>query len=261
MVFGGIYISVKGMDIVSCLCGTFKGGYWFTLVLFVFILVQTLTDCVAARLRIRNDGLLYAATLLCLALFLYLWSVPAVCARVEPVGGILSMRTWQYYFYFAAGHLIRIHLGTLLRFKRRDTAVTVVVLLFVILGLGAWTQIGIPFGSGLLFHLRHIALVTTATLSVFFLFYRHRALFDTGSMAARAIAFTGRRTLDIYMLHYFLLPADLVIFGKYFDEHHALILELLFAGALTVAIAAACLLISELLRSSKTIEHWLLCGR
>lgn len=246
---------------MSCLCGTFKGGYWFTLVLFFFILLQTLTDCAAAHLHMRKDGLPYAAILLSVALFLYFWSVPAVCAKVGMASGVLSMRTWQYYVYFAMGRIMRIHFHALLRFKHRDKAVAGVVVLFLVLGLGAWTRVEIPFGTGLLFHLRHIAMTATATLTVFFLFYRHRAWFAGGNAVARAVTFIGRRTLDIYMLHYFFLPTDLVLFGRYFYGHHSMIVELLFAGMLTVVIAAVCLLISELLRSSKMLEHWLLCGR
>lgn len=71
----------------------------------------------------------------------------------------------------------------------------------------------------------------------------------------------GRRTLDIYLLHYFFLPKDLHVVGSYFMAHPALVIEFIVSFVVTIMIVAVCLLISEFLRSSQLVAKWALGGK
>lgn len=97
-----------------------------------------------------------------------------------------------------------------------------------------------------------------ALLSIFVLFYKKRAYFSSSSRASKSITFIGRRTLDIYLLHYFFLPKDLSVFGNYFVNHPAPILGIVFGGMITILIVAVCLIVSEILRQSTFGGKWLL---
>ena len=74
--------------------------------------------------------------------------------------------------------------------------------------------------------------------------------------AARGLGLVGRRTLDIYMLHYFLIP-PLAFLGGLLAPEGMLLLQLLAALALSLCIVAVCLLLSGMLRSSDFLSVWL----
>lgn len=112
--------------------------------------------------------------------------------------------------------------------------------------------------SGILFHINLVALETTSLLMIFLIFYKYRLYFSSNHQLAHILTFLGKRTLDIYLLHYFFLPKDLRLFGDYFTTHPAMILETLFSGIITLLVIGGCLFISELLRCNPTVSKYLL---
>lgn len=256
MFFCGIYILINKTDIVYCITDKFKCGYWFTLTLFEFILIQCLWDFIAKSLNINNKGQLYIILSVAIALGIYVLSMPTVSNRLGGVSGIVGIPMLKYYIYFMAGRLIHLNLENLLRYKYRDTLVSVVILGFLFLAVYNW-YFNVEL-SGPLFHVNLIMFELFALLSVFVFFYKKRTYFSSSSRASKAITFIGRRTLDIYLLHYFFLPKDLSIFGNYFVNHPAPVLELVFGGMITFIIIVVCLIISEMLRQSVFCKRWLL---
>lgn len=183
-------------------------------------------------------------------------SMPTVSNRLGGVSGIVGIPMLKYYIYFMAGRLIHLNLENLLRYKYRDTLVSVVIFGFLLSAVYNWC-FNVEL-SGLLFHVNFIIFELFALLSVFVLFYKKRTYFSSSSRVSKAITFIGRRTLDIYLLHYFFLPKDLSIFGNYFVNHPAPIFELAFGGIVTILIVAVCLIVSEILRQSTFCRKWLL---
>ena len=261
IVIGGVFVAVTGAEPLKGLCDQWKYGYWFTLTLFEFIIVQIVVDSIASRMRVDTDDKAYAALLAVTALLLYGLSVETISARAGVLSGVIGLPLLKYFTCFATGRMARIHLSRLQTWRHNDAAVTIVVVVFIVLGLNAWAGIKVGDISGPLFHLRYIALIISSSLSVFFLFYRHRAWFDSDSHAARAMTFVGRRTLEIYLLHYFFLPKDLHVVGRYFSEHSAAVVEMIVSVAITIVITSLCLLVGEMIRSSSFLHHWMLGGK
>lgn len=256
MFFCGIYIFINKTDIIYCITDKFKCGYWFTFTLFEFILIQCLWEFIAKSLNINNKGQLYIILFVVIALGFYILSIPTVSNRLGSVSGIVGIPMLRYYMYFVAGRLIHLNLESMLRYKYRDTLVSVVIFGFLLLAVCNWC-----FNadlSGPLFHFNLIMFELFALLSIFVLFYKKRTYFSSSSRASKAITFIGRRTLDIYLLHYFFLPKDLSVFGHYFVNHPAPILELAFCGIVTILVVVVCLIVSEILRQSTFCRKWLL---
>lgn len=256
MFFCGIYILINKTDIVYCITDKFKCGYWFTLTLFEFILIQCLWEFIAKSLNINNKGQLYIIWSVLIVLGIYVLSMPTVSNRLGCVSGIVGIPMLRYYMYFVTGRLIHLNLENLLRYKYRDMLVSVVILGFLLLAVYNW-YFNVEL-SGLLFHINMVMFELLALLSVFVLFYKKRTYFSSSSRASKAITFIGRRTLDIYLLHYFFLPKALSVFGHYFVNHPAPIFELAFGGIVTILIVAVCLIVSEILRQSTFCRKWLL---
>ena len=254
--FCGIYVLINKTDIIYCITDKFKCGYWFTLTLFEFILIQCLWEFIAKIFNINNKGQLYIIWSVLIALGIYVLSMSTVSNRLGGVSGIVGIPMLRYYMYFVTGRLIHLNLENLLRYKYRDTLVSVVILGFLFLAVYNWC-FNVEL-SGPLFHINLIMFEFLALLSIFVLFYKKRIYFSSSSRASKAITFIGRRTLDIYLLHYFFLPKDLSVFGHYFVNHPAPILELAFCGIVTILVVAVCLIVSEILRQSTFCRKWLL---
>lgn len=256
MFFCGIYVLINKTDIIYCLTDKFKCGYWFTLTLFEFIIIQCLWDFIAKALNINDKKKKYIILSVVVALVFYILSMPTVSNRLGRVSGIVGIPMLRYYMYFAAGQLIRLNLENLFQYKYRDTLVSVIIFGFLLSAVYNWC-FNVEL-SGALFHVNFIIFELFALLSVFVLFYKKRTYFSSSSRVSKAITFIGRRTLDIYLLHYFFLPKDLSVFGHYFVNHPAPILELAFGGIVTILIVAVCLIVSEILCQSTFCRKWLL---
>lgn len=256
MFFCGIYVLINKTDIIYCLTDKFKCGYWFTLTLFEFIIIQCLWDFIAKALNINDKKKKYIILSVVVALVFYILSMPTVSNRLGRVSGVVGIPMLRYYMYFAAGQLIRLNLENLFQYKYRDTLVSVIIFGFLLSAVYNWC-FNVEL-SGALFHVNFIIFELFALLSVFVLFYKKRTYFSSSSRVSKAITFIGRRTLDIYLLHYFFLPKDLSVFGHYFVNHPAPILELAFGGIVTILIVAVCLIVSEILCQSIFCRKWLL---
>lgn len=254
--FGVIYVFINNIDIIYCLTDKFKCGYWFTLTLFEFIVVQYLWEYVAKKSNIYNNGNLYIILSIVIVSLFYVLSIPSVSEKIGNVSGIFGLPMFRYYMYFVVGRLIHMHLDALLQYKYLNFCVSFIVFGFLMLSVYNWCYNMDLVGS--LFHANLIIFKLLALLSVFVFMYKKRTYLSTCSYGSRIITFIGRRTLDIYLLHYFFLPEDLSVFGHYFVNHPAPVLELVFGGMITFIIIVVCIIVSEMLRQSVFCKRWLL---
>lgn len=256
IVFGSIFLLLNGGTVEGCLTDKFKYGYWFTFSLFEFLMIQVVMEWMMRKLSIVEDSIRYLFMLVAIAVVSYAVSFPVVCQYFGDMGGVLGLPLLRYYVYFVAGRLIRVHLNAICAWKWRDAAVTVTVMAFILIAVLFW---GLDYEcSGLLFHVRMVVFEMSALLLFFAMFYRHRYYFSSDNGLVNALSFVGKRTLDIYLLHYFFLPKDLHVVGRYFVEHPSLAIEFVMGMFVTFIIVALCLFVSEMLRSSRFVTRWAL---
>lgn len=99
---------------------------------------------------------------------------------------------------------------------------------------------------------------TVSGLLIVFSFFRNnQSLFTKDKVLGRFLQYIGRRTLDIYLLHYFFLPYQLVHVTSIFIEYPIPIVEFVFSLIIALIVIAFCLLISNVIRLSPTLAYWL----
>ena len=259
IVFGGLYLLVNGGSVLECIMDKFKSGYWFTWSLFEFLMMQVILEWIVRKFAWKEDGTKYAIVCIGGALGMYVLSLPIIYNQRNSLSGILGLPLLRYFLYFVVGRLIRVYLYKLCMWEYRDVAVAMIVMIFAGLAIATW---GINKAwDGIFFHLHLILFELSALLLFFAMFYRHRNYFVSSDRLMKVLVLVGRRTLDIYLLHYFFLPKDLHVIGSYFMEHPAPVIEFIVSFVVTIMIVAVCLLISELLRSSKLVAKWALGGK
>ena len=70
--------------------------------------------------------------------------------------------------------------------------------------------------------------------------------------------YVGKRTLDVYMIHYFILPRHLKCFGQFFSENVNPVIEFFVTSIIVLLIIAVSVLIGNILRLSPFLSHYLL---
>ena len=94
-------------------------------------------------------------------------------------------------------------------------------------------------------------------LSVVFMFFRYYHDFFEQTRFGLSLQFIGRRTLDIYLLHYFFLP-KLPMVGEFFRvNRHNFILDTTASLAIALLVVAFCVLASNILRVSPFLKKYL----
>ena len=102
---------------------------------------------------------------------------------------------------------------------------------------------------------------TTAMYSLLLIvvmtFRYYKKCFSSEYLLGKALQYTGRHTLDIYLLHFLLIPS-LPFIGTWLNTHHPnFFLDLVLTLGFAIPIAATCLLISRILHTSPALGKFL----
>ena len=121
-------------------------------------------------------------------------------------------------------------------------AITIIVLVFAIL-------YNIPYNIPIsLFGFLGIPLV-------YKIFSYYSALFNEKTKVGRSLSYIGKNTLQIYFLHYFLLPRNLSVFGEFLQVNSNPVIELVLGLSIAVVVIAISLMISNVIRISPLLAH------
>jgi len=72
-----------------------------------------------------------------------------------------------------------------------------------------------------------------------------------------SLQYVGTRTLDIYLLHYFLLPKFLILYSDQLRTYESRVLEFMVAMSSALIVLCLCLLVSYVIRLSPFLGHYL----
>lgn len=233
--------------------GATKGGYWFTFALFEFFAIY-LASALLCRGKRREVIMLLIALALSMAAHAYDVCYNGIEERLgvlKSVLGALSFMTWRYYLFFFLGTWARKHFDVFLRLTDRRDFLVLCLAGFMLAALLPHTE------SGAQEYLR-FAFGGVAGIALAFTFFRKFARwFGSEHAWGRALQFTGRRTLDIYLLHYFLLPRFLLPFGARVGSYGNPLMEMAVGLVLAIAVTVLCLLASRMLRFSPFLARLL----
>lgn len=229
-----------------------KGGYWFTYVLFIYFVLYSLIRMLALLLKLEGWKKDVLALLFGGAFFVA--TIPSVMAKIpidDRLLGLLSFKHWCYFVFFIIGTVVKKRFDLFQRLL--DGRVLLVGCLTLFFGLNIFRE---PVISVQYNMFRFLTAVTG--IIIIFSFFRSRsALFSTQTTIGKGLCYIGRRTLDIYFLHYFLLPLNLSEVVTVFSQHPMPVLEFFVSSALSLIVIAVCLIISNVLRLSPLMGHWL----
>lgn len=229
------------------------GGYWFTITLFrVFLIYAAL--CVFLK---RLSGKLVAIFLIFISfagVFLYYdTSVP------NPLISLIGYNTLYFFQFFVCGLMLRRYGVEILDRIIKGNTLALFSIGFAVVSILCYSYLEeINSISPQLYYFLSAEVVRYFGLVlVFGLFYKNRFKFEIDNRVNRIMQLIGRRTLDIYFLHYFFLP-DLPFLKPYvLGVQNAVVTQLLIGVIIAAVVTAICLGISYILRLSPILRQWL----
>ena len=244
-IFFAIFLYVSDLTLYEGIMDKSKAGYWFTLVLLEFYVFYAIV-----RFAVRGRWATWI--LLAMGIAMYWVCRPSMTFHnqtADNVLALLSAHHWRFFLFFVLGTLVKQHFDIVQQWLGNKWLLPVCIILFFM--IEAFRDVlpvkAIPI---------QCLLSLTGVIILFSFFHRKQALFSRETALGRTMQYVGRRTLDIYLLHFFLLPFNLSVFTL-FRDHPMPVIELFASSAIAILIIAVCLLISSIIRLSPWLAKWL----
>ncbi|MCX4282800.1 acyltransferase [uncultured Alistipes sp.] len=264
LVFGLLFTYVvRHEDIGSFLMHRWKFGYWFTISLLEMFLIYYTAICLTGKFFRRKGGgrkcdRPAAIILVSLAATLYLlkYALKNIGITDQENDLLCLQDTFFYFQFFVFGNLAARNQNLFERLLDKKYFLTGILILFTVLFLRQ-TETDPGNNTSAMLQSAEALLCRYCGLLIVYSFFRcHQANFTQTKPLGKALQYVGRRTLDIYMLHYFLLP-HLPEVGEYLLSAPNSVLELSVGITLSLLVTGICLIISSVLRLSEPLSHYL----
>lgn len=235
------------------LWGISTSWYWFTVQLFFFFVIYTLTMTV-----VRYAKSIYQSIfLIVIALLIYCLSFSHTIMEKTQIGAdlfqYLGMKHWRLYVFFTMGVLMRKHILAVKKLIEQSIVMAVVIIVFFLMvlfsdyiNLPMWKPVGAILYGGV------------SVWIIFAFFYKYQHSFSQDRLLGRTMQYIGKRTLDIYMIHYFILPRHLKCLGQFFSDNVNPVIEFFVTSAIVLLIIFVSILIGNIVRLSPLLSHYLL---
>lgn len=244
LVFFIVYLHIDHIPLINGLMEKHKYGYWFTLALLEYFVIYAFV-----RFLIRRSW--YKIVLVVIGIVLFFLCRPTMTTgnqTMDNLCNLLSVPQWRYFIFLVLGALTREHFDTVQRWLDGKWLLLVSIAFFFL--VNAFNDVlpakEIPV---------KLLLSFTGLVVLFSFFRKKQALFSQETRLGRTMQYVGRRTLDVYLIHYFLLPRNLSIFTV-FTDHPMPIIETTVSTLIAILIIAMCLLIGNIIRLSPKLGHW-----
>jgi len=251
VVFYLLYCWLFDVDIIDNVWNDkYKAGYWFCVVLFVFYVMLTITKTITktalggAVLCLLFAGVTLMFNTNAMTRLLAEWQIP----------NIFCFQQWQYFIFFYLGYLAHRYQDRFFAWLDNGWVMAIGILVF--------------FGSLMMCYQQPVGLLGIkaeflvwgglGTVLSFAFFRRHNNAFSQQTYIGKVSQFIGRRTLDIYLLHFFFLPGRLEDLGDRIMGNGNPAIELLVSLTIAMIVIMLCLLTSNIIRLSPVLAHWLL---
>lgn len=227
--------------------------YWFTIVLFqmytIYMILSVIDRVIRKSLSLSIMVILSITAIIVLIFFFH----------ETRISKMFSWYRLLYYFqFFTYGIICSKYRDRFFNLLKNNTFKTIVIILLVVSLIG-WSFSSIISEHPNLHFLNRFELSRFMALTVvIFMFYESAARLSGTSFIARSLRYTGRRTLDLYYIHFFFLP-HISYLKQYLLDNDMIAIQVLVTSIITIVVVILSLMVSAVLRSSKTLT-WFMFG-
>ena len=254
-VFMLLYLTIFNLLDISSF-GSDKKGYWFTFVLFEFFVIYILTEALLNPQNSSKGEMRVFAVMLILSVGAFYYAKYYTRYAVElgawkDILGFFSFVKIRHIIFFWLGTFVRRHFEQFIQLTNNRYVTTLLIVLFttIIVWPAVLSINGVEY-------IAYLVAGVSGTIICFTFFRIHAQHFSQETWYGRGLQLIGRRTLDVYLIHYFVLPYNLVRPEMWLQYHNnTLFVPMALILALWVIIIS--LLISGILRVNPLLAKYL----
>lgn len=244
--------------------GSDKKGYWFTYVLFEFFLVYLGLKALFNKHNTKKGEIYMMSGMLLLSISAFYYAT-CYTRYAEELGiwktilGLFSFVKFKHIIFFWFGTFIKKQFDQFIQLTNRPIIISSLLGLFIV--LNAYPVVFSVNGLEYIVFL----LVGLSGVIVFFTFFRY--LYSSSCVhlpssfihqTSSILKFVGRRTLDIYLIHYFFLPYHIEYLAGSLNLQENPFLCMLVSLPLAIGVTVISLVFSYLIRLSPILGKYLL---
>lgn len=229
---------------------SFPAGFWFTESLFEMFLIYFSIAYICRKFAQDKESVFIIISAIAVLAF------NRLCPQLHDKYYLSLGSTSKFYIFFCCGILMKKYNNRFISMIESNlfltlSIITTVVLLILLYKYQAFETIQ-PIQTGVLYFIGLLLVFI-----IFASFHKSAAFWNKNGWFQNSMEYVGRRTLDLYMIHAFLLPNLPQLNELLSNGGNQVVTEFFIVGILTLMVTACSLLISILLRTSPTLAKWL----
>ena len=269
MLFFGILYTylISRKNLTLFILDSAKIGYWFTLVLFEMYMIYYLVKLLSAKLISKYKSF-WVWILFLISMIAYIGKYPMrVIDSLDYIGGIFSLHyTMNFLQFFVLGILFMHYKGFIEKFINKFCkSLYVIISLITISFIGAYCKYSFldPMITDIGGFTKIISMLTgtfcsyLAVIAVFLIFNKYSGYISQNKKKVRWLVNLGTKTLDVYLLHYFIIGLIPLYNYNYFLKTN-IVYEIVLISFFSVLVIYFSLILSSIIRKNRVLGKFLL---
>lgn len=238
--------------------GSDKRGYWFTFVLFEIIMIYAAAEALLNKMNTAK-GEIWVMTLMLVLSVLAFYYAKYYIRYSEELGywktilGLFSSVKIRHIIFFWFGTFVRKYFD---EFKKTTNSLSVLTVLLGIIAI--MLLLPVIFSTTGFEYMAYFIAGASGVILCFSFFRKNETYFSNNTWYGKALIYIGRRTLDVYLIHYFVLPHHIESMGNNLHVYEYPIICMMVSLLLSALVIIISLLISWILRRNSFLAKYLL---
>lgn len=240
--------------------GSDKKGYWFTYVLFEYYVIYSISERLF-NMNNTNAGEIRILSIVLIISISSFYYCTVYNSHAEDLGiwksvfGLLSFIKFRHFIFFWIGAFLRRHFESFIKYINNQYMMATIILIYIVF----LTHPCFDF-TWELEYIEYVLKGATASIILFTLFYRKQFLFSNNTNIGNLLQLIGQRTLDIYLIHYFVIPYNLHIIGDWLNRYYNPSFDMLITFCLAIWVTLLSIALGSIIRLSPFLANYILGG-
>lgn len=248
-IFMILYLVIFGYWDFSSL-GSDKKGYWFTFVLFEFIAIYIILEALLNKRDTTKGEIMVMVIILLLSVSAFYYAkyytrYSEELGNWKTILGLFSFVKIRHIVFFWFGTIVRKYFDLFVKMTNNRYVLAILTVLFI-------SMILFPafFSTKVIEYITYLVAGIWGIIICFSFFKTNDTYSSYNTWYGKALIYIGQRTLEIYLVHYFVLPYHIEKMGNLLHVYEYPIICLIVSLILSAFVIIFSLLISWPIRLS-----------
>jgi hypothetical protein len=241
-----------------------KGGYWFTIALLYMFIIYYVFSYLESKLRWKTWIPITLLFIVSIGFYetnylpqYFSWAQGYKGAKTDLFYFLQDssfVQVFLYFPFFLYGNIVHRYWDKWQRVMDSKWFFPIVIVIVILATLDAlrWRTLRMTWA------ILPLTVSRFGLLTITFMYFRHyQQYFTKFTVMGVSLQYIGRRTLDIYLIHFLFMP-DLPQIGEFFKSYpHNFVVDIVLSVLLGLVIMGFSIITSNILRISPFFKKWL----